>query len=484
MKVSTISPTGCKILAFALAAISSLFSVNAFANVFDYSNSGIVKGSSGQYYLVEGSKVTQIPESQALKLQHKFPIATSKGPQQVEFIRGTTAHLPKVGNAIGTFAKRVGPIGVAVSTASLICELSNICNQAGQWMMQGSDPYPDLPNSYPVTDGKWTGWTQVNGQLNFYPTPQAGCADPRRLQQNVASSGVTYDHIEYANDSAYKCYALYNGNVYYASNSSKFPGCADQYTLNGSTCEKTGSTQSHVATATDWTNAETALNDQRFVPDLIAANEKLPIELPTMAINPVRQQISKTSEPTMNSNGTQTGTKEQLTELVLTDASTTDKPNQIDVKEETTTTYRDINGAVIGTITTSTTEVNQQQPTQTQSCGLPGQEPCNVLVDERNVQAAIDTLTPLGQTATQNVTSAFDAADQSILTRSGGVGQGFAWPWEINAGSCSPLVIDAQKGLVIDICPHIPLIHQILSYVFYVLTAIAIFNVFFQPKTT
>lgn len=479
MKVSTISPTGCKILAFALAAISSLFPAHALANVFDYSNSGIVKGSSGQYYLVEGSKVTQIPESQALKLQHKFPIATSKGPQQVEFVRGTTAHLPKVGNAVGTFAKRVGPVGVALATADLICELSNICNQAGQWMMSGTDPLPGQPNSYPVSDGKWWGWDQ-----RYYSTIQAACSDSVRLTVNVGAGSI-YDHNEYVNDVTYKCFAKHpNGNVFYASNTTKSTGCANGYTLNGTTCEKTGSTQSHPATAQDWTNAETALNDQRFVPDLIAANEKVPIELPTMAINPIRQQISKTSEPTMNSNGTQTGTKEQLTELVLTDASTTDKPNQIDVKEETTTTYRDINGAVIGTITTSTTEVNQQQPTQTQSCGLPGQEPCNVLVDERGVQAAIDTLTPLGQTATQNVTSAFDAADQSILTRSGGVGQGFAWPWEINAGSCSPLVIDAQKGLVIDICPHIPLIHQILSYVFYVLTAIAIFNVFFQPKTT
>ena len=77
-----------------------------------------------------------------------------------------------------------------------------------------------------------------------------------------------------------------------------------------------------------------------------------------------------------------------------------------------------------------------------------------------------------------------ETADQSILTRSGGVGQGFSWPWEINAGSCSPLVIDSQKGLVIDICPHIPLIHQVLGYVFYVLTAIAMFNVFFEPKKT
>lgn len=465
MNASTNSPTGCKILAFALAAISSLFSANIFANVFDYSNKGVVKGSSGQYYLVEGRNVTAIPESQALKLQHKFPVATTKGPQQVEFVRGTTAHLPKVGNAIGAFAKRVGPIGVAVSTASLICELSNICNQAGQWMVQGTDPLPGQPNSYPVSEGKWWAW-----DYRYAATVQAACSDTVRLTQNIGA-GSTYDHYQAidGNPNTFKCYGKHpNGTVYYASNTGRNSGCADGYTLNGTTCEKTGSTQSHTATAQDRTNAETALNDQRFVPDLIAANEPVPIELPTMALNPIRQQLSKTTEPTMNSNGVQTGTKEQLTELVLTDASTADKPNQLDVKEETTTTYKDMTGAVIGTITTTTTEVNQQNPPQTQSCGLPGQEPCNVLIDERNVQTAIDTLTPLGQTATQSVTSAFDAADQSILTRSGGVGQGFSWPWEFNAGSCSPLVIDSQKGLVIDICPHIPLIHQVLGYVFYV----------------
>ncbi|QOJ19387.1 MAG: hypothetical protein HRU77_00955 [Gammaproteobacteria bacterium] len=90
---------------------------------------------------------------------------------------------------------------------------------------------------------------------------------------------------------------------------------------------------------------------------------------------------------------------------------------------------------------------------------MPGQEPCNVLIDERGVQTAIAALDPLGQTATNNVTAAFDSANNSILSRSGGVGSGMAWPWQVNAGSCSPLVIDAQKGLVLDPCPHIPLIH-------------------------
>lgn len=480
------SPNSFKTLAFVVAVTSSLFAANASANVFDYSNTGVIQGSSGSYYLVEGSKVTQISQSQAMEMRHKFPINTTKGPREVEFVRGATAHMPKVGAAVSKFAQRVGPIGMTLATVDLVCSLSNICNTNGEWIVQGNDPYPGLPNSYPATDGKWWGWT-LNGVDSYYPSTDSACGDSVRISQNLGNpSEYVFDHTEYVNDNTYKCFArrISSGTVSYASNTSRYSGCADNYSLVGSNCVKNGVSQSGTATTQDWTNAESSLNDDRFLPDLISNNEQIPINLPTITGSPLRQQLTKETAPTLDSSGTQTGTKETATELVITDASTADKPNQIDIKEETTVTYKDMTGAVIGTIATTTTEVSQQPAPQSQLCGLPGQEPCNVLVDERGVQTAIETLNPLGQAATQSITSIFDATEQSITTRAGGVGQGFQWPWQINAGNCAPLVMDSQKGLVFDICPQIPLIHQILGYVFYVLTAIAIFNVFFQPKTT
>ena len=67
--------------------------------------------------------------------------------------------------------------------------------------------------------------------------------------------------------------------------------------------------------------------------------------------------------------------------------------------------------------------------------------------------------------------------------RSGGVGKALSGPGKSMPVHARHWLSIRKKGLVIDICPHIPLIHQILSYVSYV-TAIAMFNVFFEPKKT
>ena len=478
MKESTTFHAGCKTLASALVCISSLYAASAFANVFDYSNSGIVKASSGAYYLVEGKNVTQISPEKAMSLQYKFPVNTSRGAQEVAFVRQATPYTPKIGAAVSTMAKRLGPLGMALTAADLVCSLSNICNQAGQWMLQPDPVYANYPAQ--------------TGELAYYCTG-FGCfpnskdvrsPDPSTACHSAVSAISTFTYVSNTSTSCTVKRVSDGGNQTSVIN--RFAGsCPPNYTNNSGNCVANFRTQSTQPSESDWSTAETKLNDNRFVDELAAKNEQVPINLPSIQNAPLRQLVSDIHEPQFDSLGTQTGTKRTLTELVIEDAATADKPNQINVKEETTSTYYDNTGNVIGTISKSTTEVSQSTPQpQSQLCGLPGQEPCNVKVDERGVDTAIAGLNPLGQAATTSVTSVFDSANNSILTRSGGVGSGMAWPWEVNAGSCSPLVIDAQKGLVLDICPHIPLIHSILGYVFYVLTAFSIFNVFFQPKTT
>lgn len=473
MKESTTFHAGCKILASALVCISSLFAASSFANVFDYSNSGIVKASSGNYYLVEGKNVTQISPEKAMSLQYKFPVNTTRGAQEVAFVRQATPYMPKIGAAVTTMAKRLGPAGMAISAAQLVCDLSTICNQAGQWMLSAD---PSLAG-YPATSPNYK-WAGYNGA--YFPDPYTACNSPAYLTYRGAVSASPVP----VTDTNYSCNFVNANGIHIDGWSGRVPGCADRYVLTGSVCTLQGNSTAQAPTDSDWTTAETKLNDARFVDELVSKNEPVPVNLPSIQNAPLRQLVSDVHDPQFDSSGTQTGTKRTLTELVIEDAATTDKPNQINVKEEATTTYYDNTGNVVGTITKSTTEVTQQTPQPAQQlCGLPGQDPCNVLIDERGVQTAIAALDPLGQTATNNVTAAFDSANNSILSRSGGVGSGMAWPWQVNAGSCSPLVIDAQKGLILDPCPHLPLIHQILGYVFYVLTAIAIFNVFFQPKT-
>ncbi|QOJ19386.1 MAG: hypothetical protein HRU77_00950 [Gammaproteobacteria bacterium] len=331
MKESTTFHAGCKILASALVCISSWFSASAFANVFDYNNSGIVKASSGNYYLVEGKNVTQISPKKAMSLQYKFPVNTTRGAQEVAFVRQATPYIPKIGAAVTTMAKRLGPAGMAISA----CDLTNICNQAGQWLTMT----PDLPDG----NTQWTCYGSTVLTLSVCRNDHTlgyACADAnvQCTDDKLGPDGKTYTFKRAINNGPQSLITLSRGTPV-------------SVTSTGSPTQDS-----------DWALAESKLNDSRFVDELVSKNEQVPINLPAMTNSPMRQLVSDVYDPQFNSSGTQTGTKRTLTELVIEDAATTDKPNQINVKEEATTTYYDNTGNVVGTITKSTTEVTQQTP--------------------------------------------------------------------------------------------------------------------------
>ena len=288
-------------------------------------------------------------------------VNTSKGLVPFEITKTGSFDIPRIGKAIGKVAIASGPVGLTISTVSLICELSNICNQAGQWMAEGVDPYPNLPNSYPSSSGKWSGWT-TNGQMTYYPTPETACGDPERIKQNCGATGFVFDHIEATTQTTtYKCYCKRSSDnaVFYASNTNQLTGCSTQYTLSGTDCVKSGVTQPHVATANDWDSKATTLNDLRFIPELLEKAADLPTGIPTLTPDQ-KKRLGVDSEPTKDAQGNITGRQETITEISAVDAGTSDKPGNVIIKETKTTIKYDTNNTQIST-NTSTSYTNQPE---------------------------------------------------------------------------------------------------------------------------
>ncbi|SFF12727.1 virulence factor TspB C-terminal domain-related protein [Nitrosomonas sp. Nm166] len=321
---------------------------------------GWIKGTDGTYSKAfPDNTSTRTAVNNILTSSQQALVQTSKGIQTFDIDRSSTADIARFGKVVRGLAVVAGPVGMGVTAAALVCELTTICNQAGQWMMGATDPYPTLPNTYPLSDGSWTGWNNVS-----FPNPTSGCSYQPRLDANVAQ-GAVFHHIEQIDAANYRCYAThpsYGSTVFYASNTSKLTGCASQYTLNTSTstCEKTGLTQPHVATSSDWDAKQPLLNDVRFMGELMDKLADIPIGLPTMTNTP-KKVISEDTTVTKDQNGNATGSKVTTTEAEIVDAATAESPGRVIVKEKTTVSNYDINNTLINS-TTSTSYTNQPPP--------------------------------------------------------------------------------------------------------------------------
>ena len=323
--------------------------------------SGWIKNADGNYSQTSTNSIRPLVNNTTLSVAEKFPIQTTKGIFQADITRVASVDLARLGKTITSVAVASGPIGMTLTAVSLICELSNICNQAGQWVVQANDPMPGAPNSYPASDGKWTAW----GNRHTY-SPEAGCRDEERLMVNIGA-GATYSHTVQLNADTYQCYAIFNGSTFYASNTSRTPGCSQGYTLTGSDCVKTGVTESHPATASDWTSKEQLLNDPRFTPELIAKDQPVPIGIPSLP-SVWKAPIDKTTTTLKDGSGNVTGTEESTTEAEISNPTSqenpTNNPNLVKVTETTVKNTYNINNQLTSSTTTTTGNQNQQPQPQ------------------------------------------------------------------------------------------------------------------------
>lgn len=332
------------------------------AAIFDMGeHSGIIRDSNGNYSRVSpNGTIRSLSSNTSLMVKEAPTFQSAKGNFAIEITRYSPIDVNRVGKAVVKFAKIAGPVGMALAAADLICDLSNICNQSGQWVAQGNDPLPGQPSSYPVADGKWTAWAN-----RFASSPEMGCRDPERITVNTGSaSSFEYDHMTQIDQNTYSCWARSKttGSVFYASNTSKAPGCSDGYIISGSLCLKQGLTESHPATQSDWDGAESKLNDDRLVPELESKGQDLPVGNPTIP-NPVEKIVDQKTTTNKDQSGNTTGTTEETTKIKLEDASPTENPTNspsiIRITESTTTIKYDVNNNIISS---STTVNNSETP--------------------------------------------------------------------------------------------------------------------------
>lgn len=328
------------------------------AAIFDMSeHSGYIRGSDGTFSHVSANgTIRSVSSAQVMGTVERINIPTERGTFPVELQRSANVDMTRLGKAVSKFAQKVGPVSMAIAAVDLVCDLTNICNTNGQWIAQGNDPLPGQPNSYPASQGSWSAWGN-----RYVSDPETGCKDPERITANVGpTSEYVYDHMEQVNADTYKCFArsLQYGSIFYASNTSRIANCATGYQLQASNCVKTGVTESHPATAQDWTNKENLLNDDRFVPHLNNADEDIPVQFPSIQI-PINKQVSNTTATNRDANGNVTGTTQTKTEVELSDGPDQTKPNEITVIEKTTVTNYDVNNNVINS---TTNVVNQEKP--------------------------------------------------------------------------------------------------------------------------
>ena len=326
-------------------------------SVFDMGeHSGIIRDSTGNYSQVSANgSVRSLTSNTALALVEKPIIQTSKGAVEVALSRSASVDISRLGAAVSKFAQRVGPLAMAISTAQLICDLSNICNSNGIWTTNVPDT-PDFPSSYPLIGGKWQGNTP-----STFPNPTSVCSARDFLDINFGP-GFSFDHMEFIQDGVYQCFAFRTSEPgtgsFPGTHAARLPGCADGYTETGSNCVKdaAGST---AATPSDWSAKESALNNSGFVPELFNGGASIPVGTPTLTGSPVTVPLGSSTKTLKDGAGNVTGSEVTTDSLSITDGATSDNPNRINLTQTTITNNYNTSNVLTSS---STTVTDPQQP--------------------------------------------------------------------------------------------------------------------------
>ncbi|MDV6342939.1 virulence factor TspB C-terminal domain-related protein [Nitrosomonas sp. Is24] len=303
-----------------------------------------------------GSKVTLTSAPKGITTTSTALVQTSKGAIGMDIEKTVNVATSRLGPTVAAFAKKAGPLGMALTAASLVCDLTNICNQAGQWVF--NNPYSD-PTYFPSSTA--VGFYIAGGRNG---TQSASLAQSCKLLAGLDLAGSTTTlEGSTCHEYAPAGYLWRNVGVYWVNSGA----CPTHYTLSGSSCVLSESSGSGAPTASDWDSAATKLNDDRFTPHLIDAGESVPTDaVPTLTADQKRN-LGVDVEPTKDASGNVTGRKETTTSVEVVDNGTADKPGSVIVKEtKTTITYNNSNTVIDSTSSTS----YQNQPDTKQPSGF------------------------------------------------------------------------------------------------------------------
>jgi len=378
---------------------------------------GFIKDERGVYSraFTPDLPTRSTPDNNTVRTTSHPVIQTSKGAQTFDVTRSATVDVARVGKAFAKFAIASGPVGMALNIAQLACDLSSICNQAGQWMMNAPyDPtlYPDQTASIEsfCTSGICSGANDTRAG-----SASQSCKTAAEVKQFWGSGkkgiAISATSCEVRDSST--------NSVVLTSPITKVAGCPPLYVPSGSVCQFTGNNDSAPATQADWDSKESQLNDARFVPELVSKGADVPVNVPTIVGTPSKV-LSDETTPTKDPQGNVTGSRRTTTTGELSDGASADHPSGGSYQEKTTVINYDINNTVINSTTTTTTQQQPEKqsfeikfdevpPATAQTYEVPntfastswgtGQCPPDVQVNTKNVDFAIPTQ-PICDTAT------------------------------------------------------------------------------------
>lgn len=247
----------------------------------------------------------------------------------------------KIGKAVATFAKRVGPVGTGLAIADLVCDLAEICKS---------------------TDGQT--WQKSQGPA--YTVVQSisyNCADHQPSDQGGASVfypfGNGYKEHYRVPSSTYSCtgsspLASGEGLIAFCTNAAvTCPNGEHRDELRQRSAASLPPTGSAVASDADWYASETALSAPQFIEYLDSAKESIPVSPPV--VSPVTVDAGTEIVTRRNDQGTVTGTDEITNQITLTPSPTAAQPDRVSITQTTTTITKDSNNVTISSSTSSST---------------------------------------------------------------------------------------------------------------------------------
>ncbi|MER0169621.1 MAG: hypothetical protein DU489_03240 [Nitrosomonas sp.] len=277
-------------------------------------------------------------------------VQTSKGITAMDIVKTANVNTARLGSGMVALAKKAGPLGMTLTAASLVCELTSICNDAGNWVF--NNPFSNADDYPPTTP---VGFYIAGGRNGTQSASQSqSCKQLAGL--DLANSKTTSEGAickEFYPDGV----TLWrNVAVYWVGAGS----CPTHYTLTGSSCVLNESAAGGAPSSTDWDSAATKLNDDRVTPHLIDAGESVPTDsVPTLTAGQ-KKGLGLDSVPTKDSSGNVTGREDTTTEIEAVDAGTADNPGAVIIKETKTTVKYDNSNTQISS-TTNTSYTNQPE---------------------------------------------------------------------------------------------------------------------------
>lgn len=465
-----------------LALVALLFllpSMGAFASTPVTLDTGLFFDAAGTmwYKTVGGTNTLMYPD---LQISKSLPVQTvSHGTANVPVVRQPRIDLPRVGASVVGMAKLLGPIGVGITVAQLICSQSSICDSgSGVWQKPADPAVAGFPQSL---TGNFYWYSPSNSPLDGsgkYPTATASCAalnaaitisQPSLAPYTWILSGETLSAANCASKN------VLNQTTNYTMTRQNNSGCPVRYSLIGGVCElSSGNPVARTPSDSDWTAAKTLLSTQNMIQPLLDASQPIPVYAPPV-VAPITQTIGTTS--TTNPDGTRTDT---TTSLTTTDTSTSSAPNSYTVSETTVTNIYNTSNVLINTTTTS---ADPPAPVVALS-----NTDTSTLAKEATLQQVRDALTnpTMPDTSTTNTIarSSLDSASTAISNLIGseaGANKQTSLGWsflpQLPTGTCGTIPFGVRTWLVnYDWCTDLGKARTMWGWLFAMLGALYIWR--------